>query len=62
MLVPIGALAAITLAIGVAAEPFVDFSIRAANQLLDPRAYMEAVLGTMPAPAAASPPLKEIAP
>ena len=62
MLVPIGALAAITLTIGVAAEPFVDFSIRAANQLLDPSAYMEAVLGSMPAPAASPPLIKEIAP
>lgn len=45
MLGPIAALAMITLTIGLATEPFVDFSIRAANQLLDPHAYVEAVLG-----------------
>lgn len=44
MLGPIAVLAAITLTIGIATEPFVDFSIRAANQLLNPQAYIEAVL------------------
>jgi multicomponent Na+:H+ antiporter subunit D len=62
MLLPIAALAAITLTIGIAAEPFVDFSIRAANQLLEPGAYVEAVLG--PDPIRLAPPqrLKEISP
>jgi multicomponent Na+:H+ antiporter subunit D len=45
MLVPVAALAAITLIIGLATEPFIDFSLRAADQLLMPRAYIEAVLG-----------------
>ena len=45
MLAPIAVLATITLTIGIATEPFVDFSIRAANQLLDPQAYIDAVLG-----------------
>lgn len=45
MLLPIAALAAITLAIGLAAEPFIDYSLRAAAQLLAPTAYIEAVLG-----------------
>jgi multicomponent Na+:H+ antiporter subunit D len=62
MLVPIGALAAITVTIGVAAEPFIDFSIRAANQLLEPRAYMEAVMGVMPVPAVPPNLMKEISP
>ena len=62
MLLPIAALAGITLTIGIAAEPFVEFSIRAANQLLDPRAYAEAVLGPAAAPAAPPPLIKEISP
>jgi multicomponent Na+:H+ antiporter subunit D len=62
MLLPIGALAMITLTIGIAAEPFVEFSIRAANQLLDPHAYVQAVLGEAPAPAASPNLMKEIAP
>jgi multicomponent Na+:H+ antiporter subunit D len=45
MLAPIAALATITVTIGLAAEPFVDFSIRAAHQLLDPQPYIQAVLG-----------------
>ena len=45
MLVPVAALAAITLTIGLATEPFVDFSLRAADQLLVPDGYMRAVLG-----------------
>jgi multicomponent Na+:H+ antiporter subunit D len=48
MLMPIAALAAITLTIGVAAEPFVDLSMRAANQLLRPDAYVEAIVGAAP--------------
>ncbi|MDP3251420.1 MAG: Na+/H+ antiporter subunit D [Hydrogenophaga sp.] len=45
MLVPVVSLGAITLTIGLATEPFIDFSLRAADQLLMPRAYIEAVLG-----------------
>ena len=45
MLAPIAVLAAITLSIGLAAEPFIDYSLRAAAQLLAPTAYIEAVLG-----------------
>jgi multicomponent Na+:H+ antiporter subunit D len=48
MLAPIAALAGITLTIGVAAEPFVDLSMRAADQLLQPHAYIEAVVGATP--------------
>ncbi len=62
MLLPIAGLAAITITIGVAAEPFVDFSIRAANQLLEPRAYVDAVLGVAPGQPAPPQPMKEIAP
>ncbi|MGE0152850.1 MAG: Na+/H+ antiporter subunit D [Reyranellaceae bacterium] len=45
MLLPIVSLAAVTLTIGLYAEPFVDYSVRAANQLLDKSAYIDAVLG-----------------
>ena len=43
MLAPIAALAAITLTIGLWAEPFVDYSLRAGEQLLDKSAYIHAV-------------------
>ncbi len=45
LLAPIGALAAITLTIGLWAEPFVHFSQRAAAQMLGHDAYVQAVLG-----------------
>ena len=48
MLTPIVSLAAITLTIGLFAEPFVDFSLRAGAQLLDKSVYIDAVFG-MPA-------------
>jgi multicomponent Na+:H+ antiporter subunit D len=50
MLAPILALAAVTITIGLWAEPFVDFSLRAAEQMLDGKAYARAVLGELPAP------------
>ena len=46
MLSPIIALAAMTLTIGLFAEPFVDYSLRAGEQLLDKSAYIDAVFGT----------------
>ena len=46
LIVPIVALAAITLTIGLWTEPFVDFSLRAAEQMLGGQAYMQAVLGS----------------
>jgi multicomponent Na+:H+ antiporter subunit D len=45
MLLPVVGLAAITLTIGLATEPFIEFSLRAADQLLVPHGYIEAVLG-----------------
>jgi len=45
MLTPICLLAALTLIIGFMPEPFLIFAERAAQQLLDPTAYVEAVLG-----------------
>jgi len=45
MLTPIVSLAAITLTIGLFAEPFVDYSLRAAAQLLDKSVYIDAVFG-----------------
>jgi multicomponent Na+:H+ antiporter subunit D len=45
MLAPILALAAVTLTIGLWAEPFVGFSLRAAEQMLGGQAYAQAVLG-----------------
>lgn len=44
MLVPIAVLGLITITIGLYAEPFAAFSIRAAEQLLSPDAYIDAVL------------------
>ena len=43
MLLPIIGLASITLTIGLCTEPFLKYSIRAADQLLRPVAYMDAV-------------------
>ena len=48
MLLPITALAALTLAIGLYAEPLVVIATRAANGLLQPTAYVRAVLGGVP--------------
>src|SRR5690606_20681099 len=45
MLLPIIGLAAITLTIGLNVEPFLEYSIRAGDQLSNPVAYMNAVLG-----------------
>lgn len=45
LLLPIAALASLTLIIGFSPEPFVDFATTAAAQLLAPSAYMDAVLG-----------------
>ncbi|MEO0999827.1 MAG: proton-conducting transporter membrane subunit, partial [Pseudomonadota bacterium] len=45
MLLPIGALATLTIIIGFFPEPFVAFAEAAAAELLDPSAYIAAVLG-----------------
>ncbi len=45
MVAPTAALAALTLAIGLAAGPLYDFCLRAAQDLLDPSAYVTEVLG-----------------
>jgi multicomponent Na+:H+ antiporter subunit D len=45
MLLPIVALAAVTVSIGVTAGPVFELSMNAADQLMDPTAYIEAVLG-----------------
>jgi multicomponent Na+:H+ antiporter subunit D len=45
MLAPIAALACLTIALSVAAEPVFAVSIRAAQQLLQPQHYVRAVLG-----------------
>ncbi len=55
MLTPIVSLAAITLAIGLFAEPFVDFSMRAGAQLLNTSAYIDAVIGPSHLAAEANP-------
>jgi multicomponent Na+:H+ antiporter subunit D len=44
MLFPIAGLTAITLAITIAAEPLFELILRASGQLLDPQAYIKAVL------------------
>lgn len=48
MMIPIIGLAAMTIVIGFFPEPFVRFAEIAAMQLLDPAAYVEAVLGARP--------------
>ncbi len=45
LLVPVSALALITLLIGLSAGPVFDLSVEAAQQLQDPRGYLTAVLG-----------------
>ena len=49
LLLPIGALALLTLVIGLYPEPFVQVATRAAAELLDPAPYVAAVLGDAPA-------------
>ncbi|GMV43720.1 MAG: cation:proton antiporter [Myxococcales bacterium] len=48
LLLPIGALAAITVLVGLWAQPFVELSGRAAAELMDPARYIAAVLGVRP--------------
>jgi len=48
LLLPIAALASLTLVIGFFPEPFVTFAEDAAVELLDPSAYITAVLGESP--------------
>ena len=48
LLMPVILLAAMTLTIGLAAEPFVGLAIQAAHQLMNPAGYIEAVLGGQP--------------
>jgi multicomponent Na+:H+ antiporter subunit D len=45
MLAPVVALALITAGMGLFMEPFIQFAMISADQLLDPRAYIQAVLG-----------------
>lgn len=45
MLVPMAALGLVTLTIGFAPEPFVEYANAAAESLLDPSSYIEAVFG-----------------
>jgi len=48
MLAPITALTAVTVAIGLFSAPLFDLALRAADQLLDPTAYVNAVRGVKP--------------
>ena len=48
LLTPIAGLATLTVIIGLYPEPFVQFAERTATQLLDPSAYVAAVLGGRP--------------
>lgn len=45
---PVAVLAAITVAIGVAPQPFLDLAARSAAELLAPEAYVRTVLGAVP--------------
>ena len=46
LLVPIAALVTLTVTTGLAAEPVFDLAVQAAAQLMDPSAYINAVLGS----------------
>jgi multicomponent Na+:H+ antiporter subunit D len=48
LLLPIVALAALTMLIGLAAEPFMILATRAAEQLINPTEYINSVLGGIP--------------
>jgi len=48
MMAPIGVLAVLTIAVGLVAGPVFDIALRSAEQLLDRRDYVEAVLGVRP--------------
>ncbi|MBT8371183.1 MAG: Na+/H+ antiporter subunit D, partial [Deltaproteobacteria bacterium] len=48
MLVPVLSLALVTVLMGLCMEPVIRFSMSAAGQLMDPRVYIEAVLGGRP--------------
>ncbi|WP_087026432.1 proton-conducting transporter membrane subunit [Thaumasiovibrio subtropicus] len=47
-IVPMVVLAALTVTIGLAAEPFYQVAVESAEQLLDPTPYIQAVLGVTP--------------
>jgi multicomponent Na+:H+ antiporter subunit D len=48
MLAPVLSLALVTVLLGLCMEPVIRFSVSAAGQLMDPRVYVEAVLGGRP--------------
>jgi multicomponent Na+:H+ antiporter subunit D len=48
LLAPSAVLALVTVVLGLAPEPFMDFAFRAAADLADPTAYVAAVLGSRP--------------
>jgi multicomponent Na+:H+ antiporter subunit D len=48
LVLPIGVLSALTLVIGVGAEPVYLLSLTAAEQLVDPTGYLRVVLGVLP--------------
>jgi multicomponent Na+:H+ antiporter subunit D len=48
LLVPISGLALLTVALGLGAEGLLALAMRAADQLLEPTAYIQAVLGEAP--------------
>jgi multicomponent Na+:H+ antiporter subunit D len=45
---PMFLLAALTLTIGLMTEPFLNLAVRAADQLMDPAPYIQAVLESRP--------------
>ncbi|OFW17993.1 MAG: NADH/ubiquinone/plastoquinone [Acidobacteria bacterium RIFCSPLOWO2_02_FULL_59_13] len=46
--VPVVVLAALTVILGLAAEPFLSLALQASQQLMNPAGYIEAVLGSQP--------------
>ncbi|MEM7644659.1 MAG: Na+/H+ antiporter subunit D, partial [Pseudomonadota bacterium] len=49
LIVPIAGLAILTIIIGLFPQQFIEVATRAAEELLDPTAYLTAVLGEVPA-------------
>ena len=45
LLLPVAALAALTVAIGLGAQPLLDIALAAAEELLNPMEYVRAVMG-----------------
>jgi multicomponent Na+:H+ antiporter subunit D len=48
LLVPVAVLAALTVVIGIGAQPFMALAMAAAEEMLAPERYVQAVMGRLP--------------